>query len=238
MPQADSDPPTKPLETPCQGRVGSPTCLDSLVDVSTGFSSALLHDLRQPVSAILFNAQAAIRIVRKDESAGNPLILESLNDIILEVDRLKSLLHGLGTYLGLAEDEPVGLNLNKTVATALGLLAGECIRRQMHLKTDLGAVIPSLQVSTSQLTRAVISLALDLFHALEEAPVSSRQICVSTQVSDGYVKISFQARALTFFQGKATPSPRQHEDWHGRIFHRQEPPEQITWEIAFPFNPT
>lgn len=79
--------------------------LDGIVGVSSGFSSALLHDLHQPVSAILFNALAALRLVRKAEPSGQPIVEESLQDIISEVDRLKSLLQGFGTYFGLGSED-------------------------------------------------------------------------------------------------------------------------------------
>lgn len=238
MPKADSIPPKESLEILRHGHVGSHPSLDCLVGVSVGFSAALLHDLRQPVSAILFNALAAVRIVRKEESPWNPVVEDSLKDIIHEVDRLKTLLLGLGTYLGLAENEVTGLEVNEAVAGALGLLSGECVRRQFLLSTDFGPDIPALQVSSSQLTRAVISLALDLFQALETAPVGARQICVSTQFSAGHVKIGFQSRALPFLEGKSPPPPLQLQAWYGRTFVSQEPPEQITWGIELPFSPT
>ncbi len=238
MPKADSIPTKESSEDLLHGRVGPHPSLDCLAGVSVGFSASLLHDLRQPVSAILFNALAAVRIVRKEESPWNPMVEESLTDIIHEVDRLKTLLQGLGTYLGLAEDEVTGLEVNETLARALGLLSGECIRRQFLLSTDFGPDIPALQVSSSQLTRAVISLALDLFQALEAAPVGARQICVSTQFSAGLVKIGFQVRALPIMEGKSPPPLLQLQAWHGRTFVSQEPPELITWGIELPLSPT
>lgn len=238
MLKADSIPTKESSEDLRHGSVGAPPSLDCLVGVSFGFSAALLHDLRQPVSAILFNALAAVRIVRKEESPLNPVVEESLKDIIHEVDRLKTLLQGLGTYLGLAEDEVNGLEVNETVAKALGLLSGECVRRQFQLSTQFGPDVPALQVSSSQITRAIISLALDLFQALETAPVGARQIFVSTQYSAGLVKIGFQVRALPILKGKSPPPLLQLQASHGRTFVSQEPPDQITWGIELPLNPT
>ncbi len=237
MPQDDPATHRKSLEILTNGHVGLSQSLDVLVGVSVGFSSALLHDLRQPVSAILFNALAARRLVLKDEPSGRTIIEESLKDIISEVDRLKTLLQGFGTYLGLGGEDVPGLDVNQTVMGALGLLAGESVRRQMRLSTDLASALPVLQVSASQLTRAIIALALDLFQALEKAPTEQRHICVSTQLSEGHVKIGFQARFLPLLEGKSPSPPLQLQAWSGRTFVSQEPPEKITWGIELPTSP-
>jgi signal transduction histidine kinase len=234
MPQDDSAPSYEPLKMLCISRDEASQSLDGLVGVSVEFSYALLHDLRQPVSAILFNAQAALKLFRKNEPSGQPIIEESLKDIINEVDRLKTLLQGLGTYLGLDRDDISGLDVNKAVTSALGLLSGESVRRKMRLSTNLGLSLPALRISPSLLTRAVIALALDFFQALETAPTDLRQICVWTGLSEGYVKIGFQARTQAFLEGKGPLIPLQLQSWGGRIFVSQELPDKITWGIELP----
>jgi signal transduction histidine kinase len=237
MPQDEPAPSYELLEMLSIGRDGVSQSLDGLVGVSVGFSSALLHDLRQPVSAILFNALAALKLFRKDEPSGQPIIEESLKDIINEVDRLKTLLQGLGTYLGLGGDDIPGLDVNPTVTGALGLLAGESVRRQMRLGTDLGLSLPALRISPSLLTRAVIALALDFFQALETAPADLRQICVWTGLTEGYVKIGFQARTQALLEGKGPSIPLQLQSWGGQLFVSKELPDKITWGIELPTRP-
>ncbi|MCX6856713.1 MAG: hypothetical protein NTV80_17625 [Verrucomicrobia bacterium] len=234
MPQDDPAPSYETLKMLCISRDEASQSLDGLVGVSVEFSYALLHDLRQPVSAILFNAQAALKLFRKSEPSGQPIIEESLKDIIHEVDRLKTLLQGLGTYLGLGRDDISGLNVNKTVTSALGLLSGESVRRKMRLNTNLGLSLPALRISPALLTRAVIALALDFFQALETAPADLRQICIWTELTEGYVKIGFQARAQTLLEGKGPSIPLQLQPWGGRLFVSKELPDKITWGIELP----
>lgn len=211
--------------------------LDSLVGVTTGFSSALLHDLRQPVSAILFNALAALRLVRKDQPPGQPIVEESLKDIIAEVDRLKTLLQGFGTYLGLGGDDLPGVDVNQTVTAALGLLAGECVRRQMRFSTALGHDLPVLRISPSLLTRAVIAMALDLFQNLEGAPADLREICVQTGLSEQHVKIAFQAQCMPISSKKSPALPLQLQALGVRHFSSHDPHGKMTRGIMLPVTP-
>lgn len=237
MQQTESIPTEERMDSIRCRLIQSSEKLDHPLGISVGFSSALLHDLRQPVSAILFNAMAAVRMLRKEESPSNPVVEESLKDIIQEVDRLKTLLNGLGIYLGLTETDIPKCNVNETIANALGLLSGECVRRQISLTTDLRTGMPPLQLSCSLFTRVIITLALALFQEIATAPASSRHICVSTGICDGHVQICFQTKALSKLLDLPSPS-LQLKEFHGRIFVRKEPPELITWGIELPFNQT
>ncbi len=208
--------------------------LDGIVGVSSGFSSALLHDLRQPVSAILFNALAALRLVRKAEPSGQPIVEESLRDIISEVDRLKSLLQGFGTYFGLGSEDLPGVDVNHSVSAALGLLEGECVRRQVRMRTEFGHALPMLRISPSFLTRAVITLALDLFQTLESLPADQRDIFVQTGLTQGQVKISFQPHALPASREESPALRHQLQALGVQTFCSSDLHGKMIWGIILP----
>jgi hypothetical protein len=94
-----------------------------------------------------------------------------------------------------------------------------------------------LRISPSLLTRAVIALALDFFQALETAPADLRQICVWTGLTEGYVKIGFQARTQALLEGKGPSIPLQLQSWGGQLFVSKELPDKITWGIELPTRP-
>lgn len=228
--------PLEPLQAFTDVRSKSPQSLDALVGVSLGFSSALLHDLRQPVSAILFNALAALRLLRKEEPREQAVIEDSLKDIVSEVDRLKTLLQGFGTYLGLGGDDIPGLDVNQTVTSAIGLLAGESVRRQIRLSMDLGNDLPPLLISPALLTRAMIMLTLDIFWILKKSPSDLRHIRVWTQQSQARVKIGFQfaAQALSEDESPSAQLQSQVQLCAGDLFVSKDSPEEITWGIELP----
>lgn len=234
MSQVESSLPTASFEMLSTGKADASRSLDGLVGVTTGFSSALLHDLRQPVAAILFNALAALRLVRKGEPQGQPVVEESLKDIIAEVDRLKTLLQGFGTYLGLGGDDLPGVDVNQAVTAALDLLAGESVRRQMRISMDLGHDLPVLKISPSLLTRVVIVVALDLFQTLEAAPVSLRDICAKTGYSQGYVKIGFYTQSKSAFSERLPSLPLQFQELGIQPFSSLDSHGKNSWGITLP----
>jgi signal transduction histidine kinase len=86
------------------------------------FSATLIHDLKQPISAIQFNALAALRFIQSSESAVHPAVSESLADIKSDVARLSRLAQGLGAFLGVERGHDEVLDLNVEIESALSLL--------------------------------------------------------------------------------------------------------------------
>jgi hypothetical protein len=123
------------------------------------------------------------------------------------------------------------VDVNQTVTAALGLLAGESVRRQMRLSTDLGHNLPVLKISPSLLTRAIIAVALDLFQTLEAAPADLRDICVRTDFSQQHVKIGFQAQSLPVFREKSPTLPLQFQASGVQPFSSRDPLGKMTWGI-------
>jgi hypothetical protein len=237
MPQDESPLPPTSFEVSPPGMDSTFKGLDGLLGVPSGFSSALLHDLRQPVSAILFNALAALRLVRKAEPSGQPIVEESLQDIISEVDRLKSLLQGFGTYLGLGGEGLPGMDVNHTVTAALRLLEGECVRRQVRMSTAFGQALPMLRLSPSSLTRAVITLALEFFQALESLPAEQRAVCAQTELTQDGVKIQFQSHALPASREESPAFRHQFQALGVQTFCSSDLHGKMTWGILLPTSP-
>lgn len=163
------------------------------VEVPLAFSSALLHDLRQPIAAILLNAQAALRVVKRDPPPGQNILEDALHDIVQEVGRLKSLVSAFGGYLGTVRNGRGTVDVQEALSTALSLVAGELVRRQVHIQTTIPAEPPVVEIDSPRLIRSCIIILLDLFDALAGLPDACRMIQVRTETAPGSLRIIFQA---------------------------------------------
>lgn len=162
------------------------------------FSATLIHDLKQPISAIQFNALAALRFLQASESGGHPSVQESLEDIKSDVARLSRLAQGLGAFLGVERGQNEALDVNFEIETALSLLKGEMMKRQIKCQTEFGPINPDFIWKRPILSRTVLALTLNLMDALESSADKAKQLSISTSAqSDGLIKMVFSAACFS-----------------------------------------
>lgn len=162
------------------------------------FSATLVHDLKQPISAIQFNALAALRFIQSSESGGHPAVTESLEDIKSDVARLSRLAQGLGAFLGVERGQDEVLDLNFEIETALSLLRGEMMKRQIQCQTQFSSIKPGFIWKRPIVSRTILSITLTLMDALVSQSDKSKVINVSThETANGQLTILFQADSFT-----------------------------------------
>ena len=91
-------------------------------------TSSLAHELNQPLTAILSNAQAARRLLAAD-TPDLELFREILDDIIRDDKRAGSVIHRLRLMLQKGRPEPERFDVNHAVREVVQLLHSEIIGR-------------------------------------------------------------------------------------------------------------
>ena len=167
-------------------------------DLFSRFSATLIHDLKQPISAIQFNALAALRFIQSSESGGHPAVTESLEDIKNDVARLSRLAQGLGAFLGVERGHDEVLDLNGEIETALSLLKGEMMKRQIKCHTNFGTLRHEFIWKRPILSRTVLSVALSLMDVLGESPGKTKTVNILIDGdSADVVTIVFRAESIS-----------------------------------------
>jgi signal transduction histidine kinase len=115
-----------------------------------GFALSLAHELNQPLSAILANAQAARRFL----ATANPPIDEVraiIDDIDADDRRAGELIHAMRALLHNRPTENVLLDPNEVVRVIARLLHGDLLLRRVTLVLDLEAPLPKVLCDLVQL---------------------------------------------------------------------------------------
>jgi signal transduction histidine kinase len=140
-----------------------------------GFALSLAHELNQPLSAILANAQAARRFL----ATANPPI-EEVRAIIDDIDaddrRAGELIHAMRALLHNRPAEKVLLDPNEVVRDIARLLHGDLLLRRVTLVLDLEAPLPKVRCDLVQLQQVLLNLMTNAFEALPNASVDRRVI--------------------------------------------------------------
>ncbi len=153
-------------------------------------SGALAHELNQPLTAILSNAQAAQRFLMQDSVDFNEL-RDILQDIVDEDKRAGEVIRRLRLLFAKGETLLQCVDVNELVLEGLGILRNDLINHGIALQTDLAPEFPAVSADRVQLQQVVINLVMNACDAMEFSAAPERLIVVrSALASDGSVRVS------------------------------------------------
>jgi PAS domain S-box-containing protein len=157
-------------------------------------SGALAHELNQPLTAILSNAQAAQRLLER-----GPLDLamlgEILDDIVTDDLRAGEVITRLRALLKKGEASLQPLDLNGVAADVLALARSELIDRHVTVSTRLAPGLPSIIGDRVQLQQVMLNLLLNACEAMSTRTSTERTLTVSTALDgDGSLLASIADR--------------------------------------------
>jgi signal transduction histidine kinase len=141
-------------------------------------TAAIAHEINQPLSAILSNAEAA-ELMLATESPPLDELRHILADIRSDDLRASEVIRRLRSLLGKHAPEMGPLDLNALAADIVQMLAVEARRRGVVLDTDLGQ-LPPVCGDRVQLQQALLNLILNAMDAMNDIPQAARRVTVRT----------------------------------------------------------
>ncbi|MES3021467.1 MAG: response regulator [Pseudomonadota bacterium] len=133
---------------------------------ATVYCAALVHELNQPLAAILANAEAAeIFMGQSPPQLGE--IAEILADIRRDDLRASGLIQRMRAMLRKSEVAAVEVDLNTLVDSTVALLASEARSRGIALRASLGAAALPVAADPVQLQQVLVNLILNSMDAID-----------------------------------------------------------------------
>jgi C4-dicarboxylate-specific signal transduction histidine kinase len=157
-------------------------------------SGGIAHEITQPLSAIMSNAEAA-RILLSQEAPDLKEVVEVLDDIIAEDNRAGEVIHRLRGLLKKSEAKLEPVDVNAVINSTLEILHNEFITRRTRVTSMLGRDLPLVSADIVQLQQVLLNLLLNAMDAMNDVAPSRRRIDISTsQTKDGEVEVSVADR--------------------------------------------
>ena len=156
-------------------------------------SGTLAHELSQPLTAVLSNAQAARRLLDRDPPDVDQ-IRDALDDIIRNDKRAGAVIEHLRSLLRKGESTRQPINLNEVVRETLDLAVGELLTRRVAVTWALGDAIPLVLADRVQLQQVVLNLVMNACDAMDGTPAAERRLVVATANGDGFVRLAVTDR--------------------------------------------
>jgi C4-dicarboxylate-specific signal transduction histidine kinase len=162
----------------------------SRVSMLGELSGSLAHELNQPLTAVLSNAQAAQRFLDRDPPNISE-VDEILRDIVSESKRAGEVIHGLRLLLKKGEVEKMPLDMGELVQHALRLMRSDLINHGVTVSTLIEPTLPPVMGDQAQLRQVVLNLVMNASDAMAHNTPDMRQLTVKVrQGQDAGVLVS------------------------------------------------
>ncbi|MGB6704685.1 MAG: histidine kinase dimerization/phospho-acceptor domain-containing protein [Pseudolabrys sp.] len=181
-------------------------------------SASIAHEVRQPLSAILANAQAALRWLEKDNVAE---VREGLNGIVTDGHRASDIIKNLRAMFKNDVQEKTFVDINKLILSVLALVQIDLQNQKIELKTQLDDRIPEVLGNQVQLQQVILNLVMNANESM-----GSLQTRILRIKPNWAIPIRCMCRSGT--PGQALNSPTS-----PGFFSRCSRPKRVGWEWAF-----
>lgn len=153
-------------------------------------SGALAHELNQPLTAILSNAQAAQRFLARD-TVDLDEVREILQDIVDEDKRAGEVIRRLRMLFDKKESCRQDVDVNLAVTEIGQILRNDLLNRRVAFHTALAADLPMACADGVQLQQVLINLVMNGCDAMAAVPAPDRRILMRTaRVDHRFMQIS------------------------------------------------
>jgi len=146
-------------------------------------SGSLAHELNLPLSAILFNAQAAQRLLAHGD-ADLAEVQEILSEIVSEDKHAGEVIRRLRLWLKKGEVQQHSLRINKVVQDVLKLIRSDLVNQNVTADVELARNLPTVTGDPVQLQQVLVNLVVNACDAITNCTIPERRLLIRTGIEN------------------------------------------------------
>lgn len=178
-------------ETPCRDR--AVLYHTSRVSLLGQLSASIVHQLSQPLTSILSNAEAAKALLDR-EKPDLAELRQICADIAAEDRRAAEIIRRLGALFRRSECQYEPIELNELVRDTLLVIRSELAHRHVAVCTELATSLPLITGDYVQLQQLLLNLIVNAADAMSELAEGCREVTISTAAQPDFVQICVSDR--------------------------------------------
>jgi C4-dicarboxylate-specific signal transduction histidine kinase len=162
----------------------------SRVSAAGELAASMAHELKQPLSAILTNAETALRLL--PQSAELFEVREALGEIVEDDQRAADIIQKLKSMVRRTSTEFSDVRINDLIRDVVSLIASSAVMRQVEIQEILAEDLPPTHGDRIQLQQVLLNLLLNGLDAVEEAAPQDRKILIYSATNNGHIEVIVQ----------------------------------------------
>jgi len=163
-------------------------------------SGALAHELNQPLTSILSNAQAAQHYLERDP-VDLPEVRDILDDIVNDDKRAGEVIRRLRAMLKRGETQMQQLDLAQLVREVLSLAHSDLIVRQVEVASLIAAGLPAVPGDRVQIQQVLLNLLLNASEAMVANAPRDRRVEIGVALEGRVVHVKVSDRGTGIAEG-------------------------------------
>ncbi|MFG1348877.1 sensor histidine kinase [Xanthobacter autotrophicus] len=159
----------------------------SRVNALGELASGIAHELTQPLTALLSQSQAALRLAAPGGDAQR--LDEALRANVREAKRAGEMLQRMRDYISNRTTARIPSDINAVVGDAAALARSDLAQRGIRLELELERSLPQAVVDPIELEQVLHNLIRNAVDSLEGTAPAEKTIVIGTGTSGGHVVI-------------------------------------------------
>ncbi len=161
-------------------------------------TSALAHEINQPLTAITANAEASRRWLDQ-EPLDRAELSATLDDIATDALRAGAIIHRLRSLVRKLPAEYRPVDLNALADEVISLVADDMRLKEINVRVDLAADLPPVSGDRVQLQQVLLNLLVNAIEAIAQTgDMAAGEIALQTARADGEVAVSVVDNGVGF----------------------------------------
>jgi signal transduction histidine kinase len=169
----------------------------SRVAVLGQLSGAFAHELNQPLAAILSNAEAGARFLKRD-TVDLKSIAAIFRDIVADDHRAAAVIARLRALLKRGDRSFDDIDVRELIDEVVTLARAELITRQVQPVVRVDPATPAIRGDKVQLHQVLLNLILNACDAMATQPVADRSLELNVGVVDDTLHVRVRDRGTGF----------------------------------------
>ncbi len=153
------------------------------VGIIGNMASAIAHEINQPLTAILSNSQAALRLLNIDPPDLNE-VREALTDIADADKRAGEVIRRIRSMVKKEEFHRELCNINTLIGEVIDFVQSEVVIQNISLTTNLEPRVRGIYVDKIQMQQVILNLIMNALDAMKNQPIDARHIDIATSIED------------------------------------------------------
>jgi PAS domain S-box-containing protein len=146
-------------------------------------TASIAHEVRQPITATLTNAEAALRWL-----GARPPELEEVRDalgrIVRDANRADDVIARIRGLIEKANPRREALQIHEAIHEVIALLHGEVVKNGVSVQTRFAEGLPAIQGDRVQLQQVILNLIINAIEAMRGVSKGARDLQISTRNAD------------------------------------------------------
>ena len=145
-------------------------------------SASLAHELNQPLTSILWNAEAAQRLLGQ-EALDRDAVKECIEDILAEDKRASDVISSLKGLFKKDTGTPEPRDLKDLVTETLGLIRADLLTRRVSLALELPNAPLTVLADRVQIQQVLINLCVNAADAMVSTPEAEKVVTIRAEAT-------------------------------------------------------